>query len=355
MAKRKPDQAHRETDKIIDGMEKEISSIYRQAHREATAKLNDYLARFEKKDETWREWVADGTKTEAEYKEWRKGQIMIGKRWEGLKDSLSEDYLNAHKIAESVVNGHMPDVYAINHNYSTFEIEKGSRIDTSYTLYDRQTVERLLRDNPKLYKRPGSQIQKDIQEGKIKAWDKKQIQSVMLQGILQGESIPDLAQRLKKVSGGELAAAIRNARTMTTGVQNAGRIDSMKRANDMGLKVKKQWIATLDDRTRHEHRQLDGEIVGIDDSFENDIGKIKYPGDPAADSENVYNCRCTLTYALDGHEVDASNMDLRRDDKLGGMSYDEWKEAKAESQPITAQKDKGEAIRQEYIDEYRKR
>ena len=41
----------------------------------------DYLARFAKKDETWRAWVRAGKKTEAEYQQWRVGQIMMGERW----------------------------------------------------------------------------------------------------------------------------------------------------------------------------------------------------------------------------------------------------------------------------------
>ncbi len=35
-------------------------------------------------------------------------------------------------------------------------------------------------------------------------------------------------------------AAIRNVRTMATGVQNAGRVDSYDRAKKMGIKAKKQ-------------------------------------------------------------------------------------------------------------------
>lgn len=33
--------------------------------------------------------------------------------------------------------------YAINQDYGTFQVEKGSLVDTSYTLYDRQAIERV--------------------------------------------------------------------------------------------------------------------------------------------------------------------------------------------------------------------
>lgn len=61
-------------------------------------------------------------------------------------------------------------------------------------------------------------------------------------------------------------SAIRTARTAVTGAQNAGRLDSYYAAEKMGIKCRKQWMATLDGRTRHSHAMLDGEIVDNDKS-----------------------------------------------------------------------------------------
>lgn len=350
---KKPDPAHRATDKIIESMEKEISEAYKQANKEVTEKLSDYLRRFEKKDATWRKWVEDGVKTAEEYKAWATGQVMTGKRWKQMKDKLADDYLNAHDTAEKIATGRMAEVYAVNHNYATYEIETGAKLSTSYTLYSRESVERMWRENPKLYKKPGLEIQRQIRAGELKAWSKKQIQSVMTQGILQGESIPNLSKRLESVTGGEHGAAIRNARTMMTGIQSAGRMDAYSRANKMGIETQKTWVATLDKRTRHWHRELDGVTIPIDEPFENEYGEIMYPGDPDADGANVYNCRCTLISSITGHEIDVTDTDLRHDDNLGDMTYDEWLEDReSESNPITQQEEIGEAMRQSYIREY---
>ena len=350
-----PDPAHVQTDELIAQMEREISREYALAHKEVSEKLKDYLRRFEKKDKIWRKWVEEGTKTKAEYLKWRKGQILMGKRWAEMRDTLAEDYVNAAKIAQSVVNGYIPEVYALNHNYATFEIEKGSRIDTSYTLYSHEAVERLLRGD-KFYHGPGAQILADIASGKLKAWDKQRIQSVMLQGILQGESIPALTRRLERVTGGSHAAAIRNARTMTTGVQNAGRMDAMKRANDMGIQTEKQWIATLDSRTRHWHRELDGVSKPIDKPFENDFGKIMYPGDPTAHGANVYNCRCTMISRIKGYEIDTKKGRTSYNDQFAKMTYDEWlKEKKSHSLPITYEEDMAEHYKNSYLRQYMRR
>ena len=353
---RKPDPAHQATDKVLARIEKEITKEYKTAHKEVTAKMDSYLKRFETKDKTWQKWVASGKKTPAEYASWKKGQILMGERWGDLKETLAEDYKNAAKVSQSIANGYRAEVYAINHNYATFEIEKGSRLNTSYSLYSRESVERMYRENPKIYHDPGKKVSQAIREGKQVAWDKRRIQSVLTQGILQGESVPQLTKRLEAVTGGDHKAAIRNARTMITGAQNAGRIDAMERAKDMGIPVKKQWLATLDDRTRHWHRELDGVKVDTDEPFENEYGQIMFPGDPEAEPANVYNCRCTLLTVIPKHEIDTSDTDLRHDDHLGSMSYDEWKKEKnSTSNPITNQEDISESRRQSYINEYRRK
>lgn len=150
-------------------------------------------------------------------------------------------------------------------------------------------------------------------------------------------------------------AAIRNVRTMVTGAQNAGRVDAAKRARDMGIGLTQVWMATLDMRTRHEHLVLDGQRREIDEPFEVEGEKIKYPGDPDAPAHLVYNCRCTLVQQVKGFEYDI------RGDKdvdysgIEGMTYDEWKEDRREKpNPITLPEEKAEAIKQSYNAEYRK-
>ena len=138
-----------------------------------------------------------------------------------------------------------------------------------------------------------------------------------------------------------------------TGAENAGRLDSYKRAEDMGIEMEKMWVATLDRRTRHSHRVLDGEVQPTKEEFSNGC---MYPGDPEGAPEEIYNCRCTMISQLKGFEKDISDLDLRHDSHLGDLTYDEWKEEKeSESNPITLPEEKAENIKQSYIAEYRRR
>lgn len=346
------DPAHKETDRLLKEMEKRIAREYQQAEKEVSAKLADYLRRFKIKDKTWNLWVKTGQKTKKEYQEWRLGQMAIGARWEELRQNLADDYHNANQIAKSIINGYMPEVYAINHNYATYEVENQSMIDTSYTLYDRQTVERIMRDNPDLLPPPGKKVSANIAAGKDIRWNNQIIQSVMMQSLLQGESIGKIATRLAEAVGdSNRKAAIRNARTMTTGAENAGRVAGYRRAKAMGIKMKQQWFAIMDNRTRHEHRQLDGQIVEVGEPFAVDGKKIRFPGDPEAPGHLIWNCRCTLIGALDRFDNDISD---RRNPELGSMTYEEWKkEKKSTSRPLEDIDRAERIIKGAYINEYR--
>lgn len=354
MAKKKKDEGHDETEAVLSELEKEINAEYAKAEEEVQAKLDDYLERFQIKDQLKKQAVENGQITQAEYEQWRVGQIAVGERWEEMKDTIATDLTNTAEIAKSISYGHMPEVYAINHNYGTFQVEKASLVDTSYTLYDSQSVERLFKGG-KFYHSPGKLVSNAIDTGKQKAWDKRQVQSVMTQALLQGESIGKIATRLAKTVGdSDRKACIRNARTMTTGVENAGRTDSYKRAEKMGIKLKQEWLATLDSRTRHEHRMLDGQRVAVGEKFKIDGYELEYPGDPSGEPSLIYNCRCTLVPVLDGFEADSKDLSLRHNDNLKEETYDEWKESKEViSHPITKQDSIADTMKNKYNNEYR--
>ena len=314
------DKGHELTDKKLAELEKKLKAHYKQASDEVQKKLDDYLKAFKAKDARHlADLQKDFTKENyEEYIRWRQGQVLISERWEEMRQSLAEDYHNANVIARSIIDGYMPDIYALNHNYGTYDVEHNALVDTSYTLYDKQTVERLMRDDPDMLPPPGKKVSKRIAEGKDVLWNKAQIQASMWQSITQGESMDKIAKRLAQTVGDkDMAAAVRNARTMTTGAECAGRVDSYKRAQSMGIHLQQEWMATLDGRTRHSHRELHGEHIDVGGTFSNDC---RFPGDPSGPAEEIYNCRCTLVAAIKGFEGDK----VTSSPKMGDMSYEEW-------------------------------
>ena len=159
------------------------------------------------------------------------------------------------------------------------------------------------------------------------AYGRRQITASVTSSILQGRSLRGIADDLQqRITTMDRTSAIRTARTAFTGAQNAGRMDSYAAAEKMGIKLKKEWLATLDGRTRHSHAALDGEKVGTDEKFANGC---RFPGDPQGRPGEVYNCRCTMVAALD--DVDTSGAQRRARDPEAGesvlipnMTYKEW-------------------------------
>lgn len=350
------DIGHELTEERIKEIEKELQEEYTKAAKEIRDKLDDYFQRFQYKDEVWRQWVYDGERTEEEYIAWRNSQMAAGKRWEKMKDTLADDLMHTNDIAQGIVSGHMPGIFSLNGNYSLYKAEHDAGIDTGLTLYNRDAVNRILRDNPELFLPPGKTLSKKIEEGTVKRWEKQQIQSKMLQSIMQGKSIPNMARDIaEKTTGSEFKAAVRNARTMSTNAQNAGRYDAYNRLTKAGVQITLEWSATLDNRTRHSHRMMHGQRRNVGEPFEVDGVKIMYPAQTgkfmsvsSVPQEMLWNCRCTLLAWVKGFELDT----IRESDKMGDMSFEEWLKAKEKPEPILRQKEKGDAASARYRKEY---
>ena len=308
------DRGHELTDERIKEIEERLRREYEQAAKEIREKTDDYLRRFETKDKIWQKWVEDKKKTPEEYAKWRFGQITVGKRWDELKERIANDQLNVNKIARNIIQHEMPDIFALNANYAGYQVEHDAKIDTTFTLYSRDTVDKILRDDPDLLLPPGKKVSQAIQEGKAKRWEKQKIQSVMTQGILQGESIPNLASRLaKEVADSDYKAAVRNARTMSTNAQNAGRYDAYDRIKGNGVDLTLEWAATLDNRTRHEHRMMHGQRRDVGEPFEVEGIKIMYPAQTgkfmsvsSVPQEMIWNCFVGDTNVATDSEIQKS-------------------------------------------------
>ena len=98
----------------------------------------------------------------------------------------------------------------------------------------------------------------------------------------------------------------------------------------MGIKVKKQWVATLDNRTRHSHRALDGQIVDYNKPFISSLGsKMMYPADKSgAKAGDLYNCRCTMI-TVEKSGIVAEEVKRRaRNEVIPNMTYKEWEQWK---------------------------
>lgn len=322
----KTDEGHKLTDKEFSKLERRITKLYREAGKELQGTIDAYFEQFKKRDEEMKALIGtvqNGKEwTEADYKQWRLNQIGRGKRYQAMRDKVAHRVTDANAVAVSYTNDATPGIYSLNRNYAAYTIESVAG-DVGFDLWDEQTVKRLVVEQPGLM--PYYPKDRALKRGIDLAYGKKQITASVTSSILQGKSIKHMADDLqKRITAMSRDSAIRTARTAVTGAQNAGRMDSYAAAEKMGIKLKKEWLATLDARTRHSHAMLDGEQVAQDKKFSNGC---RFPGDPQGPPWEIYNCRCTLIAAVDG--VDTSDgLRRTRDGLISDMTYAQWEASK---------------------------
>ena len=289
------DKAHNMTDIKLEEMEKRLSAIYSRAEKEVGESwkkfLTDSTKEIEKLQKEYEQAKKSGDKEKAQnigkrLSRAKRERTLKNKRFKELSETVATELANVNRTALAYINGELPEVYALNYNALKESVDGVGGY--SFTLVDAETVKNLATTDKSLLPYKTLNVPKD------KRWNIQTLNAEVLQGILQGESMDEIAKRLFYVIGMNKSAAIRNARTMVTGAENKGRQDSYARAEADGIILKKRWIATRDSRTRDAHLELNGQEREQDKPFSNAIGLIMFPGDPGAHPANVYQCRCTM-------------------------------------------------------------
>jgi uncharacterized protein with gpF-like domain len=275
------------TEKKLKKLEKTIAKIFKRTEKEVVQKALDYLAEFKKQDDEMLYKFQNKIITAKQYYSWRQAKMTTGKQYNKLLQAIDKELIKASDTAYKYINGDVPQIFAVNYN-TIAEIIRTSDVSIGYSfnVVDKNVIAEMI-ERKELMLPPS----KKTNISKMQKWNSKKINAEILQGILQGESIPKIAQRLQNVCGSNRAVAIRNARTMITASQNSGRITGFRQAERDGVIMKKVWIATEDSRTRKSHLSINNEMQDNNKPFSNGL---MFPGDWSGRPEEVYNCRCTL-------------------------------------------------------------
>lgn len=324
------DYGEKYTEKQLEKLEKQIEEVYKQAHDDIEKKMIDFNKKLiNVKMPIWKGKLDSGEITQEEYDKWLTGQLFQSQQWQAKEEQLCNVLFHANSEAINILNGGKISVFAENANWTAYTLEHGVGINFGFGVYDSATVTRLIKDNPDLLPKW------KINEKKDYIWNKKKVNSVITQGIVQGKKFDSIAKDLTdKLSAQNENLMKTHARTAMTAAQNAGRYQSLMNAKDMGIDVYKEWMTTLDGRTRDSHRHLDGERQKVGDKwhpFKFSNG-CRYPGDPEGPPWEVYNCRCTLVGDLDDYPEEYERRDNIEGVPIKNMTYDEWYSAKQQYQ-----------------------
>lgn len=236
-----------------------------------------------------------------------------------LLEQLDISAAKLKKSLGSTINSHLMDTGQIAYNELFYEFESGNggvnfallRDDELRTLIETPVA------NFKLSERINDGLVPDLQ---------KNIKNELTRLFLNGESMGKVSSRLAEVGYSSYRRAMMITRTEAGRVQAITRQKAQLEAERLDIQFEKQWVATLDKRTRHNHALLDGVRVNPDGYFEINGHKTKQPHMFGLASEDI-NCRCRTISVL----LDDTDPMLRRDNETGEVTqyknYREWEKA----------------------------
>lgn len=324
------DKGHKFTDKEIERLENALKRQYGKTNKKVTQILSDYLKQYESTIEGYQELVESGAMTEEQYEDAVYMLITTGNEWAQTEDEILTEYVESDVSAMKMVGASMITVYMYNHLYKSGRMNSraGAKFPFDFEMpkvfRDKDNPFAIITNllNGKAFRRMLPPPNPD--KFKDRLWHRVKLNSVVRQGIRKGKSINKIAEDLERVTGMDIKAAFRAARTACTNAENSAKLDAMIAFRDKyGIDVKKMWYATLDGRTRTPHREIHGEVRELEERFSNGL---LFPADPNGDPSEVYNCRCTMLEVIDGVDLDIA-------DAPKGKSHEEWLKEEPKSKP----------------------
>lgn len=277
---------------------KEIKAVYQQALIEHQRELKSVLERYANAQDP----------VEAIKLGYRRDEL------ESVIDGLSSGLVSAGGEAQNAVNGLLPQSKSLARNIAAWQVDNMEGLRVSRLLGNRAATVAVLNKYDRI---AWNKLQSP-------AAAKKALRMAITRGVLTGEHPSKIAGRLSGVFNQWSGRAMTIARTETGRVMSAAQQELYAELNAAGVKLKNQWIATLDGATRHTHRRVDGEIREVGKKFSN--GCVR-PGEGSSAAE-VVNCRCCIIPVVDGFKPNAP---VRRNNITGEtipfQSYKEWEKA----------------------------
>lgn len=142
---------------------------------------------------------------------------------------------------------------------------------------------------------------------------------------MQGQGYKQIAQIIQSNTEANYKQALRIARTEGGRLRSAARQKANEEMKELGVDIRKQWLATADRKTRHKHQRLDGQIKDIEDYFEVDGYKAKAPRMFGVAALDIH-CRCTTISIVDGISADL-RLDNETGEEIPFQKYSDWRKS----------------------------
>lgn len=290
------DYMSRLCDDELEQLEERLTALYANANNIVLADYEKWMSHYKANYNEMCAKLEANEITKKEFQEWVDRRMFDNKLFAKTIESMTDVLVNTDIVAMALLNDELPLIIAQSYNFVqslgfAAADEAGLSVGT-FQIYNARTVQSLIKDNP--------DILKYVNKEKDYTFNKERINNEITHSILNGDSIQKTANRLQNVSSMDENSAIRTARTAMTAAENLGRNEGYHDLKEKGIPARFQWSATHDNRTRDLHILLDGQYQDEDGYFRVEGYEIQFPGDPSAEPEMVYNCRCRASLRLNG-------------------------------------------------------
>lgn len=253
--------------------------------------------------------IASKEEAQAQYTAYINETIAKNPTVKKLIDTVARQNTQLAKELTNNINQLLPNEVTVAKNKAWYTVQKYVDVKApNYNLVQKNVLNEL--QNSFVNNGQAIKISKNhvkfprVNTAKTYNWNSAKAQQLLLNAIKDGKSVQKLSKDLLNLQGSNLSAAKRNARTAVTSARNSGQLETLQQAKNIGVDVRKEWLAYLDGATRDSHRHMNGEVVELNDTFSNGL---RYPGDPNGAGAEIYNCRCTMVGNINGKETEEIN------------------------------------------------
>jgi SPP1 gp7 family putative phage head morphogenesis protein len=257
--------------------EKQVAKVFRDALDEIRVEMSKIYEKY----------AVNGILTNA--------QMTQYNRLATLQKNIAATMSPAARKATKIIEALKPNEYGASFFRTAWAIDNNTTIALSFGALDKKAIIATL-DNPFF-----DSATKTLEFNAV-----NRISGAISNGLAIGQSYAEMMKDMKDMVNRDNADVMRVLRTELHDAVEAGSQAGYQDAIDQGVKGRVRWIATLDDRVRDTHAEMDGVYQDDDGMFRGAI-EAEYPGWPGLPPEERINCRCTTFFELEGMEEPDGN------------------------------------------------
>lgn len=218
-------------------------------------------------------------------------------RLTNLENEIALEIKRLTGITRRITEKAIKDIYAQSYYYGGYAMEAALKIKLGFGQLNPRVVEAALFN-------PMDRIKWTERHLKNQQTYMQQIREEITQGLIQGKGYASIARSVKTRSEIGASKLIRIVRTETHRAQTMGSLAAQEKtkaaAERLGIKIEKIWVATLDNLTRDDHGNADGQAADDDGYFWLGAGiKTLGPGLSGIPEQDIH-CRCTERIRIEG-------------------------------------------------------